>query len=55
MVKCRGEVSSLGTFDEFKAHERFDRAMDAARDWLASVGDTAVANRSFCVWDACTE
>jgi integrase len=47
--------SSLGNLDAFKAHERFDRATEAARDWLTRVGNTPIANRSFSVWDACTE
>lgn len=47
--------SSLGTLDQYKAHERFDKAVEAAREWLARAvtGDADVSRHATTLWDAC--
>lgn len=47
--------SSLGTLDQYKAHERFDKAVDAARDWLAraTTGEADLSRHGATLWDAC--
>ncbi|MET3131332.1 integrase [Oxalobacteraceae bacterium GrIS 1.11] len=46
--------SSLGTLDEFKHHERFDRAVAAAREWSshAATSDADIAPQTITVLDA---
>jgi len=47
--------SSLGTLDEFKHHERFDRAVAAAREWSSHppTSDADIAPQTVTVLDAC--
>jgi integrase len=48
---------TLGSLDEYKAHERFDRALCSARNWLerATKADSIVEVRPYSVWDACSD
>ena len=47
--------SSLGTLDEYMHHERFDRAVAAAREWFsrAATGDAGAIHQPTTVLDAC--
>jgi integrase len=47
--------SSLGTLDEYPPHERFDKAVAAAREWFshATSGEAEVTHRATTVLGAC--
>lgn len=50
----RQQSTTLGSLEEFPPHERFDRAANAAREWISQAG-AGVRATALTVFDACYE